>query len=63
VSVGCVLSRVRTGMSNTEMTCAIPSRRLADLIEKLGRVCRADNAVAIYASQDARRFQASANAP
>ena len=25
VSVGCMLSRVRTGMSNNEVTCAIPA--------------------------------------
>ena len=28
VSVGCMLSRTRTAMPNTEMTCAIPARRL-----------------------------------
>ena len=28
VSVGCMLSRVRTGMSNHEMTCALPARAL-----------------------------------
>lgn len=56
VSVGCMLSRVRTGMSNTDMTCAIPTGRLPELVEKLRQVCRADNAVAIYASEDARRF-------
>ena len=27
VSVGCMLSRVRTGMSNNEVTCAIPASR------------------------------------
>ena len=60
VSVGCMLSRVRTGMSNWEMTCAIPTRRLAELVEKLKQVCKADNAVAIYASEDAHRFLPSA---
>ena len=29
-SVGCALSRVRTGMPPTEMTCAIPASQLAD---------------------------------
>lgn len=61
VSVGCMLSRVRTGMSNTEMTCAIPTRRLAGVVEKLRQVCGADNAVAIYASDDAHRFLSSAD--
>ncbi len=31
-SVGCALSRVRTGMSPTEMTCAIPAAQLADVV-------------------------------
>ena len=61
VSVGCMLSRVRTGMSNTEMTCAIPGERLAKVVEKLKNTCRADNAVAIYASGDARRFLSSSS--
>jgi uncharacterized protein (DUF169 family) len=63
VSVGCMLSRVRTGMSNTEMTCAIPARRLPGLVEKLRQVCTADRAVAIYASEDARRFLSSVDIP
>ena len=33
ISTGCMLSRVRTGMSPDEMTCTIPS-------ERLGEVCR-----------------------
>ena len=31
-SVGCQLSRVRTGMPNSEMTCAIPAAQLADVV-------------------------------
>ncbi|MGH8753333.1 MAG: hypothetical protein ACREUJ_05580, partial [Burkholderiales bacterium] len=62
-SVGCMLSRVRTGMSNTEMTCAIPGERLAKVVEKLKNTCRADNAVATYASEDARRFLSSPDRP
>ncbi len=56
LSVGCMLSRVRTGMPNTEMTCAIPARRLAEVVERLEQTCGADNAVAAYASRDAARF-------
>ncbi|MCI0485583.1 MAG: DUF169 domain-containing protein [Blastocatellia bacterium] len=56
VSVGCMLSRVRTGMSNNEMTCAIPARRLAEVVESLKTTSVADTAVAAYASDDARRF-------
>ena len=56
VSVGCMLSRVRTGMPAHEMTCAIPAGRLDALLERLGRAKQADAAVAAYASEDARRF-------
>jgi uncharacterized protein (DUF169 family) len=56
VSVGCMLSRVRTGMPNSELTCAIPANKLADVVERLGSTCAADGAVADYAAQDAKRF-------
>lgn len=56
VSVGCMLSRVRTGMSNNEMTCAIPAARLGEVINALKSTAVADTAVAAYASQDASRF-------
>jgi len=56
LSVGCMLSRVRTGMGNSEMTCAIPGPRLAEVVERLRATRVADNAVAAYAAEDARRF-------
>ena len=56
ISVGCMLSRVRTGMSNNEMTCAIPAGRLGEVVERLKTHGAADNAVAAYASRDAQRF-------
>ena len=56
VSVGCMLSRVRTGLPNTEMTCAIPGGKLAGVIAALKTTAVADSAVASYASQDAKRF-------
>ncbi|HKY03797.1 MAG TPA: DUF169 domain-containing protein [Blastocatellia bacterium] len=56
VSVGCMLSRVRTGMSNNEMTCAIPAARLGQVISALKSTAVADTTVAAYASQDASRF-------
>jgi len=55
-SVGCALSRVRTGMPATELTCAIPGGRLASVLEALGATARADTAVARYAAEDAKRF-------
>ena len=56
LSVGCMLSRVRTGMSNNEMTCAIPAARLGEVISALRTATAADRHVAAYAAQDAKRF-------
>jgi len=56
VSVGCMLSRVRTGMANTEMTCAIPGARLAEAVRKLKTTKTIDATVARYAADDAARF-------
>src|ERR1700716_4513408 len=56
MSVGCMLSRVRTGMSNNEVTCAIPESRGSERIERLRAARAADNAVAAYAADDSKRF-------
>src|SRR3954470_2391909 len=56
MSVGCMLSRVRTGMSNNEVTCAIPASRVFALIERMRAARVADNAVAAYAADDGKRF-------
>jgi uncharacterized protein (DUF169 family) len=56
-SVGCALSRVRTGMPATEMTCAIPAARLEDVVDAIERNAVADTTVARYAADDARRFE------
>ena len=55
-SVGCQLSRVRTGMPNAEMTCAIPAAKLGDLLERIAETSAADHAVAQYAADDMARF-------
>jgi uncharacterized protein (DUF169 family) len=55
-SVGCALSRVRTGMPATEMTCAIPAAKLAGVIDAIEHNAVADSAVASYAGEDAQRF-------
>jgi uncharacterized protein (DUF169 family) len=57
VSVGCMLSRVRTGMPNTEMTCAIPGSRLAEVVQQIKTTTVIDGTVANYASEDTRRFE------
>ena len=56
VSVGCQLSRVRTGMPNAESTCAIPASQLAGVIDRIEKAAAADQSVAAYASTDMQRF-------
>ena len=56
-SVGCALSRARTGMRPEEMTCAIPGGRLADVVEALEGAVTLDRMMASYAAADAKRFQ------
>jgi hypothetical protein len=56
MSTGCSLSRLRTGMSPTEMTCAIPGDRLAETVAKLDARRGANAAVAVYANADLKRF-------
>lgn len=58
-SVGCMLSRVRTGMTHTEMTCALPGSRVAEVVERLRKAAVVDGTVARYAADDARRFAAT----
>ena len=55
-SVGCALSRVRTGMPPTEMTCAIPAAQLSEIVASVQRHAGADSTVAKYAAEDALRF-------
>jgi uncharacterized protein (DUF169 family) len=59
MSTGCMLSRVRTGMSPDEMTCTIPANRLEEVITRLETRRKANSAVAAYANQDLRRFSAA----
>jgi uncharacterized protein (DUF169 family) len=55
-SVGCALSRARTGMPPEEMTCAVPADRLEEVVEAVTRAAEIDTTVAKYAAADARRF-------
>jgi uncharacterized protein (DUF169 family) len=55
-SVGCALSRARTGMQPHEMTCAIPAAQLTDVVARLATTADVDSVVAKYAADDARRF-------
>ena len=55
-SVGCALSRVRTGMGPEEMTCALPAGDLEALVAAIEATASTDSVVARYAAGDARRF-------
>jgi len=59
-SVGCALSRARTGMRPDEMTVAIPGERLAAVVDAVERTAAVDTVVAKYAADDARRFSVPA---
>lgn len=48
-SMGCALSRARTGMADDELTCAVPGERIQELADALVSVTRADAAVEEYA--------------
>lgn len=55
-SMGCALSRARIGMSDDELTCAVPAGRVDELLGGLRSVRRADDAVVGYALADKARF-------
>lgn len=55
-SVGCALSRARTGMKPTDMTCAIPAAGAGPLLDRIEAAATIDAGVARYATTDARRF-------
>jgi len=61
-SVGCALSRARTGMPPEEMTCALPAEGLLEAVARIEAAAELDRAMHRYASADAKRF-ASASEP
>jgi len=63
VSVGCMLSRVRTGMPASEMTCAIPGHRVEEVVSALEHACQAAKQVAAYVSEVSRRLGGAATSP
>ena len=63
VSVGCVVSRQRTGMADTEMTCAFPGRRLGEIVGQLRRAAATDAKAAGFARDDMRRFAGGGKTP
>jgi uncharacterized protein (DUF169 family) len=55
-SMGCALSRARTGMGDDELTVAVPGHRVEELVAALRPVTTADDAVVGYAVADLARF-------
>ena len=55
-SVGCALSRARTGMHPEELTCVIPGNRLQEVITALESTVGLNRSMANYAAKDAQRF-------
>jgi uncharacterized protein (DUF169 family) len=55
-SMGCALSRARTGMGDDELTVAVPGNRIEELATALQPVRTADAAVVGYATADMERF-------
>jgi uncharacterized protein (DUF169 family) len=56
-SVGCALSRARTGMGAHALTCAIPAGIAAEVTALVERAAGVDGVVTRYAAEDARRFR------
>ena len=55
-SVGCALSRARTGMRPDEMSCALPASDLGSIVASIEATASTDSVVAKYAADDAQRF-------
>jgi uncharacterized protein (DUF169 family) len=55
-SVGCALSRARTGMGAHEMTCALPGSRLEEIVITIESAAAVGTTVARYAAADSQRF-------
>ena len=56
-SVGCALSRARTGMGAHALTCAIPGGIAAEVTGLVERAAGVDAVVTRYAAVDAQRFR------
>lgn len=52
VSPGCAVSRTRTSMPDTDLTCGIPARNLASIVRRLETVVSADKMVSAYVAAD-----------
>jgi uncharacterized protein (DUF169 family) len=59
-SMGCALSRARTGMGAYEMACALPGARLDEIVAAIETAASVNTTVARYAAVDAQRFEVPA---
>jgi uncharacterized protein (DUF169 family) len=57
-SLGCTLSRTRTGQPDDEMTCAVPGGRLAEVVRRVRETAGIDAVAESYATADIARFDA-----
>jgi uncharacterized protein (DUF169 family) len=55
-SIGCALSRARTGMGAHALTCAIPAAKANEITALVERAAAIDDVVIHYAAADAQRF-------
>lgn len=55
-SVGCMLSRTRTGMGANELTLALPGAKAAEFVDAIEATVETDALVAEYAAIDSERF-------
>jgi uncharacterized protein (DUF169 family) len=60
-SVGCALSRARTGMPPEEITCALPAADLGETVARIEAAAELDRAMDRYAGADAKRFARSSD--
>jgi len=56
-SVGCALSRARTGMKAEEVICALPAARLDEIVSAIETTHALNRGIARYAAADAQRFE------
>ncbi len=56
ISLGCMLSRIRTSMPPSEFTCALPYSSISDLVTRIASTAEVESAVARFAAADTARF-------
>lgn len=57
VSLGCMLSRVRTGLPSSEVMCAMPYTVMSELVASIVKASEIESRVARYAASDSSRFE------